>query len=194
MKTAALIITKILNPATTTFATLAIATLIQQIPVNQKIWWLFLGFLLSLVPMAVLYFEYKKGTISSLWSPTAIERRNSYLAWVVIAAIFSVAAFWQEAPRLITALGLVFLGLGIVNLFATAGFKISIHSQLVTLFVITAILSVSVGLIYLVLLIPLVAWARLYLKAHTFSEAIFGILVAILTVYFVFSFFGLATF
>ncbi|HEX7456743.1 MAG TPA: hypothetical protein VF303_04795, partial [Candidatus Nanoarchaeia archaeon] len=81
-----------------------------------------------------------------------------------------------------------------VNLLATASLKISVHSELITTFVMTAILTVSVSLIYLAVLILLVAWARLRLKAHSVSEVSFGTMLAILVVYFVFSVFGLATF
>jgi hypothetical protein len=194
MKTAALATTKLLNPVVTSFATILAAVAIQQISMEQKVLWLALGLLLGLVPMVVLYFEYKKGVISSLWSPAAQERRNSYVAWVIISALFSALAFWQEAPRLVIALGLVFLILGLVNLFASTGFKISVHSELTTLFVLTTILSVSVGFIYLVILIPLVGWARVYLKHHNITEVAYGAFLTILAVFFVFSFFGLATF
>jgi len=194
MRTAAVAITKLLNPVTTSFATVILVVVTQQISGSRKLLWLILGFLISAVPIAVIYFEHSTGKISSFWSPTAAERRNSYLVWVFAAAIFSGAAFWQQAPRLILALGLVFLILGLVNLIATWGFKISVHSELVTLFVITSVLSVSVSLILLAVLILLVAWSRLYLKAHTLSEITTGAFLAIFTVYFIFSFFGLATF
>ena len=116
------------------------------------------------------------------------------MSWVLIAFIFSVISFWLDAPRLIFALGLVFLVLGVVNFLLISTFKISIHSEMVTLLVLTTILSVSVGYIYLILLIPLVAWARIYLKNHTLLEVSNGALLSVLVVYFVFYFFGLATF
>ena len=194
MQIAATGISKLLNPFTMSMTTIIVAIWVQQVSSNEKILWLVLGFFLSIVPMAVLYFDYKRGAISSLWSPTAPERRNSYVSWIIIAAIFSAVAFWQEAPRLIEALGLVFLSLGVINLMLTSSFKISVHSELISLFVVTTILSVSVSLIYLVALIFLVGWARLYLKAHTLSEITTGAFLAIFTVYFIFSFFGLATF
>jgi len=194
MQVLATAITKIFNPAIASLATIAVAVGVQEIPTQQKMLWLILGLFVAVVPMAILYFQYKKGQLSSLWSPSALERRDSYIAWVVTALSFSLLAFWLVAPRLVLALGLVFLVIGAVNLLATASFKISVHSELITTFVMTAILTVSVSLIYLVVLILLVAWARLRLKAHSVSEVSFGTMLAILVVYFVFSVFGLATF
>jgi len=194
MQVLATAITKIFNPAITSLATIAVAVWVQEIATAQKMLWLILGLFVATVPMAVLYLQYKRGQLSSLWSPSALERRDSYIAWVVTALSFSLLAFWLAAPRLILALGLVFLVLGVVNLLATASLKISVHSELITTFVMTAILTVSVSLIYLAVLILLVAWARLRLKAHSVSEVSFGTMLAILVVYFVFSVFGLATF
>ena len=194
MRSLAATITKIFNPFLAILATVLAAVLVQQIPVNEKILWVVLGLFVSIVPAVVLYYQYKKGEITSLWSPSAQQRQKSFFVWIASAAIFSGLAVWLDAPRLILALGLTLLALGLLNLLLIATLKISVHTQAITLFVITSLLSVSVSLIYLILLIPLVAWARLQLKAHDVSEVSLGTLSALLVVYFVFSFFGLATF
>ncbi|HEX7456050.1 MAG TPA: hypothetical protein VF303_01105, partial [Candidatus Nanoarchaeia archaeon] len=112
MQVLATAITKIFNPAITSLATIAVAVWVQEIATAQKMLWLILGLFVATVPMAVLYLQYKRGQLSSLWSPSALERRDSYIAWVVTALSFSLLAFWLAAPRLILALGLVFLVLG----------------------------------------------------------------------------------
>lgn len=187
-------ITKILNPLATILAAMFVAVLIQQMPASHKILWLALGSIATAVPTVILYLQYKRREISSLWSPTATERQKSFLAWVIVTAAYAALAFWLDAPRLILALGLVLLGLGLVNLLLSQGLKISVHTEAITLLALVAILAVSVAQIYLVILIILVGWSRLYLRAHNFSEVSLGALVAILVVYLVFSFFGLATF
>lgn len=194
MNAIATLITKIFNPLVTGLATVGIAVWVQQIPADQKILWLTLGFLITFVPSLVWYWDFRAGRLSSLWSPPAIERRRAFLAWTLAAAAFSLLAFALDAPRLILALGIVLLFLGLLNWLLTSGFKISIHTQLATLLALVAILAIGIGTVYLTLLIPLVGGSRLYLRAHTLSEVGFGSLVAILATYFVFSFFGLATF
>ena len=190
----ATVVTKILNPLTTILASMVVAVFVQQIPVGEKILWLVLGVGTTAIPSAILIFQYKKGQISSLWSPTGPERQKAFLAWVIVVAIYSALAYWLDAPRMITALGLILLGLGLINLLLSQSLKISVHTEATTLLALTAILAVGVSQIYLVILIALVGWTRLYLRAHNFSEVSFGALVAILATYFVFSLFGLATF
>ncbi|OGY28065.1 MAG: hypothetical protein A2Z42_02495 [Candidatus Woykebacteria bacterium RBG_19FT_COMBO_43_10] len=194
MNAFAIATTKILNPLTTGLATILVVVGVQQIPLAQKVLWLVLGFLITFVPSLVWYWDFRAGRLSSLWSPPAIERRKAFLAWTLAAAVFSLVAFGLGAPRLILALGIVLLFLGLLNLLLTSSFKISVHGEMITLFVLVAILSVSAEAVYLALLIPLVVGSRLYLKAHDLSEASFGVLASIIIVYFVFSFFGLATF
>jgi membrane-associated phospholipid phosphatase len=111
-----------------------------------------------------------------------------------MALIFAGTAWLLSAPRLITAFALVFLTLGLVNYLLSSFMKVSIHSEGVTLLVLMGVLAVSVNLLLLALLIPLVVWARVYLKAHDISEVSIGVFIAILAVYIVFSYFGLATF
>ena len=191
---AAKFITRVLNPFVCSLATIFVAIFVQQIPTVQKIAWFALFLLIASVPLGIFYLDYVKGSISSFWSPEGKERQKAFLAWVLVAFICTALAYFLQAPRLITALGLVLLVLGAINLITAAVFKLSIHSELVTLFVLTAILAVSVSLIYLAVLIILVGWSRIYLKDHTLSQVSLGVLTALLVVYLVLAFFGLATF
>ena len=194
MQSFAKLVTKIFNPLITGLATVFVVVFIQQIPIEQKIIWLLLGATVAIIPPIFFYYLYKKGKISSLWSPNVHERQKPFVSWVAVSAAYSGLAYWCEAPRLIVALGLVFLILGLLNLVLSSSVKISIHAELATLFVVTTILSVSVSYIYLTILIILVAWARVYLKAHDITEISLGILATIISTYFVFNLFGLATF
>jgi len=194
VKTIALLVSKVLNPFLTALITILLVVNVQQIETSQKMLWILLGIVLGVLPAAIIYFQYRSGKIASLWSPSAKERQTAFLVWVILAAIFSASSLWFAAPRSILALGLVLLVLGLINLVLTTSFKISIHSEMVTLLALVAILSVSVELIFLIVLIPLVGWARIYLKHHSLSEVAYGCLLSIIVVYFVFSYFGLATF
>ncbi|OGY22584.1 MAG: hypothetical protein A2126_00395 [Candidatus Woykebacteria bacterium GWB1_45_5] len=194
MRSLAIAITKILNPFLTSLATIAIVIFIQQMPTSQKVLWFVLGVLVAAAPTLVLYLDYSRKQVSSFWSPEGKERTKAFWAWVGLALIYTILGYWLAAPRLVIALALVLLVLGVINLVLSSYFKLSVHSELVTLFVLVSVLAVSVSLIYLVILIPLVGWARVYLKAHSLSEVSFGVFVSILVVYLVFAFLGLATF
>ena len=196
MRNLATAVSKILNPTVTSLATIFIAIGFQQMPFSQKLLWVGFGMLVAVVPTIVLYLSFRPGNskAGSFWAPEGKDRIKAFLAWVVVAFIYAVSAYLFSAPRLITALAVVLLVLGIINLAATAYFKISIHSEAITLLVLLGVLAVSVNFIYLTVLIALVGWARVYLKEHTLTEVVFGIFTTIFLVFLIFSFFGLATF
>jgi membrane-associated phospholipid phosphatase len=194
MRTIAVVITKILNPFVTSLAAVALVIFSQQIPTGQKILWFVLGVLVAAVPTTILYLGAKRGQVTSFWAPEGRERTKAFLAWVGVALVYVVLAYLAAAPKLVIALGLVLLVLGIVNLAVSSSFKLSVHSELVTLLTLIGILSISVNFIFLILLIILVGWSRIYLKSHTLSEVSFGVLASVLAVYLVFALLGLATF
>jgi len=194
MRTIAVVITKILNPFVTSLAAVALVIFSQQIPTGQKILWFVLGVSVAVVPTAVLYLGARRGQVTSFWAPEGKERTKAFLAWVGVAFIYVVFAYLAAAPKLVIALGLVLLVLGIVNLVVSSTFKLSVHSELVTLLTLIGTLAISVNFIFLILLIILVGWSRIYLKSHTLSEVSFGVLASVLAVYLVFAFLGLATF
>jgi|GEM_PF-5395815 len=194
MRLFAWVVTKILNPLSSSLATLVVVMYTLDISSSQKLLWLAVGFVISAIPAIILFLQYKKGKLSSFWSPTGIERRESFLAWAASTLLFAASVFWLSGPRLLLALSSVLFVLGLLNLLLSPFFKISVHSELITLFVLVAILAVSVDLVFLAVLILLVAWARIYLKAHTLTQITSGIILSIIAVYVVFSLFGLATF
>lgn len=63
-----------------------------------------------------------------------------------------------------------------------------------TLFVMVLLLAYSANFSWFLLLLPIVAWARLKLGHHTLTQVTLATLVTISVTYFVFSLFDVATF
>ena len=188
------ILSKVFNVFSNSLAAMLVAIMVDQSPLSQKLLWLLVGTASAIIPAAVYFYKYRKGDISSFWSPALKERFAAHLAWAAAAGIFSLVAFILKAPSLVLALGLVFLVIGLLDLALSHTFKISVHSQTLTIFILTCILTVSVNLIFLTILIVLVGWSRVYLKAHSLLEVSLGVLSSVAIVFVVFSLFGLATF
>jgi membrane-associated phospholipid phosphatase len=194
MKFLATAISKVINPLFTTVAAFAMVILVQELSVQDKITWFLLAGLAAGIPLSIFYVDYRSGRIASFWSPSGKERTRAFLVWFISGLALSGVAFFLAAPRLITAFALVFAALGLLNLTLAGNSKISIHMEGVTALALTGLLAVGTSLFFLIALIPLVGWSRLYLKAHTLSEVIYGAFASVIAIYLVFSFFGLATF
>lgn len=194
MKFLATAVSKVINPLFTTIAAFAMVILVQDFSIQDRITWFLLAGLAAGIPLSIFYIDYRSGRITSFWSPNGKERIRAFLVWAISGLALSGVAYFLGAPRLITAFALVFAALGFLNLFLAGNTKISIHMEGVTALALTGLLAVGTNLFFLIFLIPLVAWARVYLKAHTMSEVVYGAFASVLTIYFIFSFFGLATF
>lgn len=187
-------LSRFFNVFSNSLAAMLVVVLVQQIPLSEKLFWLLVAIVSASIPLAVYFYEYKKGDISSFWSPPLSERFRAHLSWAAAGIIFSLASFILDAPSLILALGIIFALIGLLNLALSSTLKISVHSQTITIFVLTAILAISANFVFMTVLIALVAWSRVYLKAHSLLEVSLGVLSSVLTVFAVLGLFGLATF
>ena len=194
MLVAATVISKVFNVFTNSLAAMVVAILVQPLLFSEQLFWVLAGLISAALPLSVYFLEYKKGKISSFWSPPAKERVKAHIAWLAAAVLFGLLAFALSAPVLIFALSLVLVVIGLINLLLFSSFKISVHSETITIFVLTCILAISVQWVFLVVLIPLIGWSRVYLKAHTLLEVSVGSLTSVIVVFFIFSLFSLATF
>jgi membrane-associated phospholipid phosphatase len=189
------IVSSALEPYTVgTLTLLLIMTKIDQ--TNQaKITWLLVAFFVGVLPpLIVLVYEKRSGKISDWFMSVREQRRDVQLAWVFGSGVFTALALIYGLPRLISALSLSFFFLSLAITVITFYWKISVHTAIISLSVLALLLSYSSDLTFLVVLIFLVAWARIRLGAHTLSQVSGGALLAILITYFWFNFFGLATF
>jgi membrane-associated phospholipid phosphatase len=142
--------------------------------------WMLVSLAFILVLMAPLVFFVKKGQFADLDVSVQKQRPLLFLIEFIFAVIyFSVLYFFHAPKELFVGIITIFVLLivfGIVNKFIKASGHVGMLSAIVTLFVFTG------GLIYLwgFLLIPILAWARLATKRHTFKEVIAGTIIGIL--------------
>jgi len=194
MRAFANFVSKALNPTFVSLAAIFLVVWNQELPISQKFLWFLLSVLVAIIPTVVLYITVHKEEGVSFWAPEGKKRISAFFSWVLVALIYSVLAYFFDSPKIVLGFAFVLLFIGIINLVTASFFKISVHCEAITLLVIICILVGSVNQIYLTILIFLVGWSRLYLKAHEFTEVTFGIFAAIFTIFAVFSFLGLATF
>ena len=161
----------------------------------EKITWgllaLFFG---ALPPVLVFLYEKKIGKIKDWMITNRLERRDVHLAWIFGSVFLSLVYLQLSVPRLLIAFTLSILILSMVITLATFLWKISVHIVGVTMLILILLLVYSSTYLFGVLLIALVAWARIYLGHHTLSQVTAASIITILVIYVVFSQFGLATF
>ena len=135
--------------------------------------------LFTIAPLVSLLVLYVTGRISDFDMSDRFEREKIFL---VIVAIDLLAAIWLtliHAPTQIIAIAWGYWGTALGTMMITRYWKISTHA-----FGITGPFAVMFALFKLqplpyVELVPLVCWARVYLRAHTISQVLAGAALAV---------------
>lgn len=133
-------------------------------------------FFLSIFPAFAVVYKYKKGKVD-LWVSDRKTRTPFYFValtgYIIASAVFFVLDYYA---MFILSLAYIFVTtvIMIVNLF----WKVSTHSGGVTGPVTALIHGFGLYAIPFTILIPIVIWARLKLKAHSIMQLIMGVVIA----------------
>jgi drug/metabolite transporter (DMT)-like permease len=152
-------------------------------------WVLFMGLPALLLLLGVFSHALKNGTISD-WHVSDRRQRLSpvlIIAALILSGLPALLLYWFDGPRMIMGATVAAFVLIILNLVITAFWKISQHVSAISLC--TTVLAASFGIAAApaLLLIPLVAWARVRVEAHTAMQtmagAATGIAVGVMTLH-----------
>jgi membrane-associated phospholipid phosphatase len=146
-------------------------------------------FFTSFGPMLYIFWLYANDHISDLEMSVRAEREMILTAFVVFD-LFGAAALWLvHAPRLMIAAMLGYLVSTLIVQYITRYWKISTHAIGITAPLTALTLIYGRQPLPFMPLIPMVCWARVYLKAHTVMQVLAGCALAIATTAFFFSLF-----
>lgn len=134
-----------------------------------------------LIPATCVLIAYKLKKISALDLPKRPER-YPFLVLYLLLLIISLILTSIFGNNLLFQLNLIILVLSVVLSLITLFWKISLHASLNTTGIILINFFFNWQFLFLLLLIPIIAWARYKLKRHTISQLIAGILVSMVVV------------
>jgi len=150
---------------------------------KQQFWLFFLIInFLGILPILLIYFFLRKTGKISDWEISKREERhqlNAYALSVGLILIFFLRNWFS--PQLFNVILLIFI-LFFIYALITLFWKISGHVLSITLAV-CLLLGIFNFNWLITLLIPLVAWSRVYLKRHTLNQVGAGFLLTFLIFY-----------
>jgi membrane-associated phospholipid phosphatase len=149
-------------------------------PVGILLWLVLLIPLLVTPPLIYLFWLVHTGTLEDIYMPDR-ERRLRPLAvlmlWLFLC--LGLIRYWQAPPivELFVLSATVLVGiLSLVTLF----WKISFHGAAISAAATTTVMVAGSSAWPVMLLVPLVGWARIRLKRHTPRQVIYGSLLGAL--------------
>jgi hypothetical protein len=159
---------------------------------SDAIRWALLLIVLTILPgLIVFIYLVKRHQLASL-TQSREQRTRVYLLASIFAGVGLAILVYFDAPAVIVATFVTGLAMLTTFMLINLRWKISIHTAYITASATIAIILYGlIGLAFLVLM-PLIAWARLELKHHTLAQVTAGALLAALFAVVIFHFFGLA--
>ncbi len=146
-------------------------------------------FFTSIGPMLYVFWLYANDRISDLDMSVRAEREMVFSAFVIFDLLGAAVLWLVHAPRLMIAAMLGYLVSTLTVQYITRYWKISTHALGITAPLAALTLIYGRQPLPFMILIPMVCWARVYLKAHSILQVLAGVALAIVTTGFFFSLF-----
>jgi membrane-associated phospholipid phosphatase len=146
-------------------------------------------FFVSIGPMLYVFWLNATDRISDLDMSVRVEREMVFSAFVIFDMVGAATLWLMHAPRLMIAAMLGYTVSTLIVQYITRYWKISTHAIGITAPLAALTLVYGRQPLPFMVLIPMVCWARVYLKAHTVAQVLAGVGLAVATTAFFFSLF-----
>ncbi len=138
-------------------------------------------FFTSIGPMLYVFWLYATDRISDLDMSVRAEREAVFTAFVAFYLIGAGVLWFVHAPRVLIATMLGYFAATLVVGYITRYWKISTHALGITAPLVALTLLYGRQPMPFLVLIPMVCWARVYLKAHTIGQVLAGAALAMVS-------------
>jgi membrane-associated phospholipid phosphatase len=173
------ILSTIFNPFLTALALFVILAHASARGTLDFWWLLFLStFFTSIGPMIYVFWLYATDRISDLDMSVRHERESVFSAFVVFYLLGTIVMWLMHAPTLMVASMAAYTLSTLVVQYITRYWKISTHALGITAPLVVLTLLYGQQTLPFLVLVPMVCWARVYLKAHTLLQVIAGAALA----------------
>jgi membrane-associated phospholipid phosphatase len=145
----------------------------------------------SIGPMLFVLWLYATDRVADLDMSRRSEREAVFSAFVVFYLLGAIALWLIHAPSMLIATMAGYTASALVVQFITRYWKISTHAIGITAPLVALIVLFGWQAVPFIVLIPIVCWSRVYLRAHTPAQVIAGVVLATFTVLLFFHIFRL---
>ncbi len=182
----------ILNPFLASLVIILLLSFEATSSILDALKWSLILIALTILPVyALIIYLVRSKRVESLFIHVRKQRTKVYLLAGVCVGLGYTILHYLGAPQMLMATSAAGLSVIVVFVCINLRWKISIHTAFIAALV--AILIILYGWIaaVTVLLVPLIAWARIELAHHSLAQVVTGALLATLIVVAVFYSFGL---
>ena len=181
----------ILNPFLVSFIVIVLLAFKDAASTIDAIKWALISIVLSVLPVfIVVVYLVRRKKLNNIFANPREQRHGIYILASVLGAIGCGVLWWFGAPELLAVTFTA--GLIAIVIFTTINYfwKISLHTAFMAAAVVVLIMVYGAAAAWTFVLLPLVAWARMELKQHSWAQVVTGAILAAVIVVGVFWGFG----
>ena len=157
-------------------------------PQDALLWALISILFASVLPFLLIFLLVRLGKVSGMHIAIREQRGGPLLFLLGCALMGTLILHVIGAPKALVLLGVAYFVIGVVFTIVTLFWKISFHSGVLAASIVALTLIVSIKLLILMVLVPLLAWARMYRKRHTLLQNVVAVPLAMGITFIVFQF------
>ena len=152
-----------------------------SVPTMQQglLWMVIVILFASVLPMLFILLLFRRGQLSD-FRLTVREQRAKPLIFSLVSALVGIGIlYFLDVPREIVWLCIACVINGVVLTLITQVWKISFHSGVAAGCMTGLATLISGQFVYLFILLPFIAWARVHRKRHTYLQTIIAAPIAV---------------
>ena len=152
-----------------------------SVPTTQQglLWMVIVILFASVLPMLFILLLFRRGQLSD-FRLTVREQRAKPLIFSLVSALVGIGIlYFLDVPREIVWLCIACVINGVVLTLITQVWKISFHSGVAAGCMTGLATLISGQFVYLFVLLPFIAWARVHRKRHTYLQTIIAAPIAV---------------
>lgn len=143
----------------------------------------------TLVPNLYILFLFKNNKINDLHVPNRGDRVKPLIITNISYLIGYFVLSIINAPLFLKSIFIIYIITTIILTAITSLWKISFHTSWITFVVVTFYVLLGKEVLFLLLFIPLVGWARVAIKRHTVMQVIMGSVISGVTSLFIYTYY-----
>ena len=176
----AVTISVLFNPFLLPLASILLIVRMSVATTQQGLLWMVIVILFaSVLPMLFILLLFRLGQLSD-FRLTVREQRAKPLIFSLVSALVGIGIlYFLNVPRQIIWLCIACVINGLVLTLITQVWKISFHSGVAAGCMTGLVTLISSQFIYLFILLPFIAWARVHRKRHTYLQTIIAAPIAV---------------
>lgn len=176
----AVTISVLFNPFLLPLASILLIVRMSVATTQQGLLWMVIVLLFaSVLPMLFILLLFRRGQLSD-FRLTVREQRAKPLIFSLVSALVGIGIlYFLDVPREIVWLCIACVINGLVLTLITQVWKISFHSGVAAGCMTGLVTLISSQFVYLFILLPFIAWARVHRKRHTYLQTIIAAPIAV---------------